>query len=183
MVTQTYATARWQRPPTHIGWVRLPPGYSGMSRERLVICQRWQRLPRLIKAAQERGWRLKKIPEDGSGLNEEQGISLHKHAIRSALAWDAITAPLSCGWQFPFVCEHLHRSKQTSASPSSKGTPAVSRFQYKPEKGTLKRLPEGHRTSSSLVWPLIRTCGPASLSSEPHAADAGDIKGSEMWEK
>lgn len=53
MVTQTYATARWQQLTTHSGWVWLPPGYSVgwesmRGRERLVVCQGRQQPLQLI---------------------------------------------------------------------------------------------------------------------------------------
>lgn len=65
----------------------------------MIICQGRQRLPRLIKArlGLRREAAVEKIPVDGSGLNDDEGIGLHKHAISSVLLWDAIGVLLNCG--------------------------------------------------------------------------------------
>lgn len=125
MVTQTYATARWQQPPTHTHtqWMGLITAWLfcvlGINEERLVVCQGRQWLPRLIKAwlglRGEAG--VEKIPVDGSGLTDEEGTSLHKHAISSVLAWDAIIVLLSCRWKFSFVCECHVCTDQNKSHP------------------------------------------------------------------
>lgn len=97
MVTQTYATARWQQLTTHSGWVWLPPGYS-VGWESMRAGGEAGRLPGPTAAAaanynligaQGREWHPWRCWKDtcgwSGGRQMMRASSIHKHII--SLFW------------------------------------------------------------------------------------------------